>query len=62
MTNNTPQTYDELNRRDHEEQLKRWVAIKTMQNPIKENQEWIERHTKEFRENLFLIMEQWKKQ
>ncbi len=58
--NNQPQTYDELNRRDNEEQTKRRLAIKTMENPIKENQEWAENHTREFRENLSNIMNQWK--
>lgn len=62
MTNNTPQTYDELNRRDEQEQTKRRLSIKTMQNPIKENQERAENHTKEFRNNLFNIMQQWKPQ
>ena len=56
--NNQPQTYDELNRRDNEEQTKRRLAIKTMENPIKENQEWAENHTREFRENLSNIMNQ----
>lgn len=36
----------------------RRLSIKTMQNPIKENQERAENHTKEFRKNLFNIMNQ----
>ena len=59
---NTIQTYDELNKRDHEEQTKRGLSIKTMENPVIDNQELAENHTKEFRQNLFNIMQQWKQQ
>jgi hypothetical protein len=55
---NTIQTYDELNKRDHEEQTKRRLSIKTMKNPVIDNQELAENHTKEFRQNLFNIMQQ----
>jgi hypothetical protein len=33
-----------------------------MKNPVIDNQELAENHTKEFRQNLFNIMQQWKQQ